>query len=82
MAIVDAAAIENKLVDDLFDGNPRAPADCKLIANSTWTGKLDTGAIDITLEIVLAPEGAGCNDPDVQARDGCKPGLTVRVEKQ
>ncbi len=75
-------SVENKHVDDLYEGNLEVLVEnCKLIANSTWTATLDGTAWAITLRIVLAPEGDGCGQTETDM-DGCMPGLDIHMERR
>lgn len=75
--------IENKHVDDLYEGNPdkKKKGECFLTAYSHWKAVMNDNTMQITLTIRTEPYGKDCT-PFETSLIGCEIVLSVMLERQ
>ncbi len=74
--------IENKHIDDLYDGNPEKPAgECAFTAYSHWTAIMEGDSMRIQLTIRVEPAGMDCTSFETSLF-GCQVILQVVLERE
>ena len=74
--------VENKHVDDLYEGNPEKPeGECHFTAYSHWKAVMKDNTMQVTLTIRADPNGKDCTSFETKLV-GCEIVLLVMLERQ